>query len=106
MRRTNRDREEARQAALLKLMGQYDVAAARGSQGTTLQRDYQWLLANHPELAASYLASKANPVQYVMTTDPYGRPVAAVVPRAGTPAPAGQADALPPPVDLETWKAH
>lgn len=104
VRRTNRDREEERQAALLKLMGQYDVAAARGSQGTTLQRDYQWLLENHPELAPSYLKAKADPVQYVMTTDAYGRPVAAMVPRSGaTPA---APDALPPPVDRSTWDAH
>jgi hypothetical protein len=71
-----RQRDEAQQTALLKLMSQYDVASARSASPTTMQREYEYLLRidRTGKLAAQYLAAKANPQMAVQGVDAYGRP--------------------------------
>lgn len=81
-----RQREEAQQAAMLKLMSQYDIASARSRAPTTMEREYEYLKVVDPsgKLAAQYLAAKANPQMAVQGADAYGRPTVTFVPRGGS----------------------
>jgi hypothetical protein len=80
-----RQRDEAQQTALLKLMSQYDVASARSASPTTMQREYEYLLRMDPtgKLAAQFLAAKANPQMAVQGVDAYGRPTVTFMDRSG-----------------------
>ena len=107
-----RQRDEAQQAALLKLMSQYDVASARTAAPTTMQREYEYLQRMDPtgKLAAQFLAAKANPQMAVQGTDAYGRPTVTFVPRGGNvdtpggPPPAEMYNA--PTISAEEWKQY
>ena len=93
-----RQKDEAHQDALLKLMTQYDVASARSGAPTTMQREYEYLKTIDPtgKLAAQFLAAKANPQMAVQGVNANGQPTVTFVPRGGTvDAPGG-----PPPAQM------
>lgn len=107
-----RQREEAQQAAMLKLMSQYDIASARSRAPTTMEREYEYLKSMDPtgKLAAQYLAAKANPQMAVQGADAYGRPTVTFVPRGGNvdtpggPPPDAIYDA--PTLSADEWKKY
>jgi hypothetical protein len=110
-----RQKDEAHQDALLKLMTQYDIASARGGAPTTLEREYEYLKRMDPsgKLAAQYLAAKANPQMAVQGINANGQPTVTFVPRGGS-MPGSDGAGGPPPdsmygaptISADEWGKH